>query len=1489
MGNQNEDTPTMTEMNPLAGSIMQDAAQLGAGLKGAKEGVEGVGAYKGFSNEAKDVKGSHEFLDPLDEQAAFDSKYGKHLPVLYEAGKEGEEAFGGPSGDSGRTFTERHQEMVAKGEEVLAQAKEQGLTPKDIHEEFWNNVYPKLPEEVQARFEALAKRPGVKVTNDFDDLERMSRWYVALMQEANNYPWNPKVQGYLENKIDAKQVDDLPDSYTDRNFTNSIMNGGDWSTNSFKPGDSLTNYVRAVKQNAEGGSFNTVLEAIANNSSDPFERVLSRLLISEHSDPIYQVVNKEGNKALANINNAQAFGDDARSTIKSFINSDKGDLEGISPASLLHEGAHHALLAAYELGRDSKTRGKYPVYAKFHDDMSDMIVKIMQSLPEAARQNWQYAFTGGNIEGRGSLGHEFMSMILTDRDFMAVIDGLKMNKAGEITRIHGYRPVGDAIRDAMAEVLVAHNVPANVKGRIISEFKGFLRPTDERSAFKEVIKMLMPILQYTKKNPYDTNDTAGILSNESENGWIPSKMRQEMFGGDEGTAVDFNVTDGSSNTSNAPLSKKTIGKLSMMVSPYKNWQELRDVETYIDPFGKKYPDLNRITGSFYPVSSVPKIANNPIPTFAVTQIRQILGDVHVLEKTLLKAVDEFVKAPQEVQNRVVGMLAQVNRPEYQDILKQKRQQKYGDSWKTNPEALRIDESDVPTTVSLQNGDFSMYKETLEPLFEAMYNIDKIVLSKYFGREFISDIIGYFPRYYGFGRFSVTAFGKDGEMVFYKRAATFKEIRDHEQWAKSKGLITVRDVGNDYTMLKGHLMALIEIDPNSAVGRMASGSISAAELHRRTQEFERKAFNVAGFLGQNMNNPKEVQQLNSSIFHRIRQTSELMKAGRLLGDVWRPIQKDPWTTNYPNAVKWVGDVVRREVGADISELGWLDRSLEALFNHAHNKWLTVTAPKYMKDVRPSEITVSPGAAKKTVRDITALSSAYILTGNIGNMVTNAFSVPLVSLLGGLPDSFLLKSNPNGVYYAMRAHTQSMADWIALGLGVLDLRVKEVYQKAKDRGLIETGMFNDLPQLSNDMDISAAEKAFRTAVTIPRKIFNDPIELATNIQAFLYYNRLVEKLFPQLSQEMKFKHTEDLMKRYTGDYRAFNKQLMFSKGGVLGTPFSNFSIWAGHRIAQSYETFKDVGVRQKIAPLVTMMGAAIITAGIEGAPLAQDYENLRQFGIKHDLYDWPPLDLALKKINSPFWVRKGAVLVNNPWNMDFSSRGKWSGYTDMSGVTLTIPGKQIDIWQYLWKENMPDSGESLIGDKKHSVGASIDDTGQFVQALPPAFQGPARQALMTRDFRGDGRKTFLSRKGEAIYDQKPEEKIPNLLNFRTNRQSEQADNKYNLLYEEKMFEKQTKDLKKVAIENMLQAINERKMGNPKRAAELESRARTNLLNLKKVSPTGFETFANDLVQAIGKESDTTEEKMLKEVLKSKDAGRIMMILNTLKVMDHNRASP
>lgn len=96
----------------------------------------------------------------------------------------------------------RDERDASIGQAILDNMGETGITPQQVHEEFLNNVYDMLPEDVRQRFNSLIERQTgakvgeqwadhkaiaremIEVGDDVDMLEGTERGFVAFEAEA---------------------------------------------------------------------------------------------------------------------------------------------------------------------------------------------------------------------------------------------------------------------------------------------------------------------------------------------------------------------------------------------------------------------------------------------------------------------------------------------------------------------------------------------------------------------------------------------------------------------------------------------------------------------------------------------------------------------------------------------------------------------------------------------------------------------------------------------------------------------------------------------------------------------------------------------------------------------------------------------------------------------------------------------------------------------------------------------------------------------------------------------------------------------------------------------------------------------------------------------------------------------------------------------------------------------------------------------------------
>lgn len=931
-----------------------------------------------------------------------------------------------------------------------------------------------------------------------------------------------------------------------------------------------------------------------------------------------------------------------------------------------------------------------------------------------------------------------------------------------------------------------------------------------------------------------------------------------------------------------------------MISPYQTYMDLQQdiLGRYTD-----FSDINRVSAAFHPATMVKNTQNNPVATFGVTKLREVFGAKHVLDRLLVQTVKPFTKANKDVKLRIVNTLNQMNRPENQAILQQQRANHAGPDWWKNESLLKATDAEL-THYGMHESDIPLYRKTLEPLFQTLLRIDRAMLQKAFGRALISDVVGYFPRSFGSGKFEVKGINSNSELVFYHRVPTFVQQMKLKQELEKSGLYVATGVSPDWADYKTHLMALVDINPHNFTSKAAQNALNASEEWKRTQEYERSVHNLAGFIGQNINKPKEVDRLIQQIFNRIKMSTDTYVAARIISEILRPLQRDIITSSmWPNARKYIADLVAYALGGDISKLAWIDNGAQMMLETGYKMFLK--ASPYRKDIarmiNPKVLT--PGAARELSRFVAAFGSMWALTMNVMNMLQNFSAIPLVSILGGIPDAKKLGASTARIIPAsFAAHIESVWDLVSLMFGKGDPQVRKFITHASQRGQIIARAFGDLKEMRN-LDVGPFEKAAAKVLSAPKVLFNDPIEIATNFMSLLYYNRLVRILKPNLSKETHYLTVVEYTKRYTGEYQQWNKPLGYAKAGVIGGASANFVIWMHTKVGQIHELIKDHG-RKSFLPFYILLISSILTAGIKGMPGAQDYENIRQWPLTQVIFDGteadplPPLDWKLKQVGVPEWLRNGILL--NSTGIDLAGRGKWSGFTDYGAVAFQLPQDIYSISVYVVKsmeEHNPKKGSDS------PQGPSMRQKGAFVQALPAGAAGFARNSLMTNHLTNTP--MVMSSRGNALYSQKPErtgifhmtDREYNALNGRTPRQSEEAADQYGKLYDVKVFTKKKADLHRQIIEQIVNTLNSQREGD-KEAADRHMKAyEVDLGNYAKLDPSN-ESWNNinaEIQKEIFKRTQPAREATVRELASgSNDMGRKLMLLKILKTIDKGRGT-
>jgi hypothetical protein len=112
----------------------------------------------------------------------------------------------------------------------------------------------------------------------------------------------------------------------------------------------------------------------------------------------------------------------------------------------------------------------------------------------------------------------------------------------------------------------------------------------------------------------------------------------------------------------------------------------------------------------------------------------------------------------------------------------------------------------------------------------------------------------------------------------------------------------------------------------------------------------------------------------------------------------------------------------------------------------------------------------------------------------------------------------------------------------------------------------------------------------------------------------------------------------------------------------------------------------------------------------------------------------------------------------------------------------------------------------------------------------------------------------------------DKIGNNIGFKTNKQSEDMQNTYNEHYYETEEKNEQAELKKAAVENIVEALDARKNGDTILAAKKTKVAMKNLNEFYQKFKMQYKGFGNEVEKSVIEQSETPDERHLRELGKA-----------------------
>lgn len=686
-----------------------------------------------------------------------------------------------------------------------------------------------------------------------------------------------------------------------------------------------------------------------------------------------------------------------------------------------------------------------------------------------------------------------------------------------------------------------------------------------------------------------------------------------------------------------------------------------------------------------------------------------------------------------------------------------------------------------------------------------------------GRELNQEPL-YFPRWHS-GAYMVKVLDPKLNEVVVRGFDSLKEARIYEQeigkqlkdteftvtQTENKG---GKDFSNPYSQL------LLEQGVPEFLQKIMDSAESTIEQRKYTWEMERAANNVAGFVGESLYSDNilskgraENDRLLNLMHDYLHASRELEVKSRVINEIKRPYFDDVnLMADKPHLRKFLGEILNREIGHDISQLRGVDGLLQTALETAMKGKDFIDAKMNGYEYRASETSLSPYAAHNLVHAGTYVTSLIKLGWNPPVLATNAtaiLTVPIDGLRTAMIEGIPPQIATNALWKTLLYIGAKKPIKLGEGIELIDKPSEAVafMDKMRREGMIE-------PHASDQFStIEAKQKGFaERLVDLPR----DAIEKGTNFVAILYYYNFYKEAFPKLSPEQLQDKVLTTAHSYTGDYSTQAAPLGYSKAGVLGESFTNFSKWKWNQIGrlavdlQQIGKAGDIGLARSVAPLLVTMAQTTLLAGAIGLPIAVEYEALRQAFQKLGIADWKPLAGFYRDLEMPTWLTKGGLT--------YLSDKVAQQFGEESGPDLSTSlrfSSALEAPTVVWKQFYDTVVASktvlseLLSKANIGEGTSREELKQATNALPPVIKQAVMDRYKEKHVAPDGTTTYVTQsktKDEGQYTQTPMERVLNFGNMRSTKENLATEGMFLNEWQIKDRAKQAGQLKKAILNNL-----------------------------------------------------------------------------------------
>jgi hypothetical protein len=820
---------------------------------------------------------------------------------------------------------------------------------------------------------------------------------------------------------------------------------------------------------------------------------------------------------------------------------------------------------------------------------------------------------------------------------------------------------------------------------------------------------------------------------------------------------------------------------------------------------RKDLDIGKRAKEFITPNQVGQIAKNPIAGWFMNKVDSIYRQATPRFKDYEKILTPYFKLGRKDRIALTKTLVDIQKPE----LKEARAQ--AEFQNTREIFLReqgMKEEHIPTAIRI----LDILKDVQR---EDVKSVNR------FGRQ-LADEPMYFPLVHN-GKFVVRVEDVNGKELYIEGFDSMMDARTQEAKIRnsfandpnvrvySAERMESSSFADDFAMLA---LSTAPMDFMQKTVQTLRNSVETAPV---SFEKKRRDESVGGYAGEHASQKYEFpttferarqNRMLDILGWRLRASHKLETRSRLFDEVQVPLLDSGVLSELPNLRSFVGNILNREMGIDISQAKYPDKwaqdaaeivakGYDAIDTFVINATSDLKVPFDWSQPR-----IGDQAARQLTRMWTYITSLMKLGLNVPVIMANALH-PTNLALDGLRTAAINGDNP---VHALSAMMKSM---LYTGGDIpVNRDVRNFLIEAKREGGID-------PHQMEEYSIHGSFPLNRARVDKVLQYPRDKVEQFANFTSLLYYYHYFKSVDPKLEGEALKSRVYEAARSFTGNYQSYNTPLMFDKAGTAGQLMTNFSKWHFNQLGRLMKDLQQLGktnqsVYQGLMPIFATSMMIVAQAGVLGLPLLVEYEALRVLGQKTGWWDMRPLNAwyrelrkALKDkagVEVPAWVEKGATTalgdemaqaMGLPSGPDISGTLRHAGF-------LEIPLVAIEHFHAAIMTTAPLGIKAALSKMGIGKGLSHSEIEDMAKGLPTAVKNAV--AINLKSNPGGGYSMYDTSEGQKYMTLSEYEGNMMRLGVPTTNTRKKIDSVYYKKWLDRQREKETTELVQATVANI-----------------------------------------------------------------------------------------